>query len=333
MKALQLTKDKELQLVDVERPSPQAGEVLVAVQAAALNHREIWISKGMYPGMRLPSTLGADGAGVVAEVGAGVDEQWLGKPVICYPAIGWGDDPEVPTKQYRLYGMPLPGFIAEYIAVPKENLVEKPKYLSWDEAAAIPVASLTAWRGLVRHGRLHSEQTILITGIGGGVAQAGLDFAVAHGANVYVTSSSPQKIELAKERGAVAGFNYRQEGWQEALAQASGGVDVVLDGAPPASLDSYMPFLKFGGRVVVYGSTGGQQVGMNIARFFLRHISLIGTAMGSPVEFEEMIAFMKKHEIRPLIHQSYPLDQAVDAFEALQSGQQIGKITIQTATR
>lgn len=328
MKALLLNTEKQLEIAELEKPQAQAGEVLVAVKAAALNHREIWISKGMYPGMRLPSTLGADGAGVVVEIGEGVDSRWLHKEVMCYPAIGWGDDPEAPTRQYRLYGMPLPGFIAEYIVLPEENLVEKPAYLSWDEAAAVPVASLTAWRGLVKHGRIRQNHNLLITGIGGGVAQAGLAFATALGANVYVTSSSPEKIANAKAQGAIDGFNYRETGWQKAVAQKTGGIDVVLDGAPPQSLDDYMPFLNVGAKVVVYGSTGGQQVSMNIARFFLRHVSLIGTAMGSPQEFEEMIAFMEKHQIKPLIYQTFPFSQSIEAFHTLATGQQVGKITI-----
>lgn len=329
MKALSLNEKKKLELIELENPRPSAGEVLVAIKSAALNHREIWISKGMYPGMTLPSTLGADGAGIVVEVGAGVDESWLNKAVMCYPAIGWGDDEEAPTKKHRLYGMPLPGFIADYIVLPEENLVEKPAYLSWDEAAAVPVASLTAWRGLVKHGRIHKDQNILITGIGGGVAQAGLSFATAFDARVYVTSSSPDKIEYAISQGAAGGFNYREEGWQKAVAQETKGIDIVLDGAPPQALDTYMPFLKLGAKVIVYGSTGGQQVGMNIARFFLRHISLIGTAMGSPTEFKEMIAFMEKHQIKPLIYKSFPFEQSIEAFNTLAEGKQVGKITIQ----
>ncbi|MEM7334958.1 MAG: zinc-binding dehydrogenase [Chloroflexota bacterium] len=329
MKALSLSREKQLEIIETEKPRPQAGEVLVAIKSAALNHREIWISKGMYPGMTLPSTLGADGAGVVVEVGAGVDAGWLDKEVMCYPAIGWGDNEEAPTRQYRLYGMPLPGFIAEYIVLPEENLVEKPAYLSWDEAAAVPVASLTAWRGLVKHGRIQPNDNVLITGIGGGVAQAGLSFATAYGANVYVTSSHPDKMAYAQSQGAVSGFNYREADWEKALAQQSGGIDIVLDGAPPQSLDTYMPFLKVGSKVIVYGSTAGQQVGMNIARFFLRHVSLIGTAMGSPKEFKEMIAFMEQHQIKPLIYKSFSFADAIEAFETLATGKQVGKITIQ----
>lgn len=329
MKALSLSEDNQLRLVELETPSPKQGEVLLAVRAAALNHREIWISKGMYPGMRLPTTLGADGAGLVTQVGPGVDKEWLGREVVCYPALDWGDDPHAPSRSYRLFGMPGPGFIAEYIVVPVANLVEKPAYLSWDEAAAIPVASLTAWRGLLRNGRIQPKQNVLITGIGGGVAQAGLAFAHALGAAVYVTSSSTEKLAFAKANGAVDGFNYRDENWPRALKEASGGIDLVFDGAPSPELDHYFAFLNTGARIVVYGSTAGQRVCVNIARFFLRHIALIGTAMGTPDEFREMIAFLETHQIKPLVHKSYPLDQAIDAFYALQSGGQLGKITIQ----
>lgn len=209
MKAFFLDENNELAVVTRPTPTPKAGEVLVKVKAAALNHRDIWITKGLYPKIQLPTILGSDGAGTVTAIGSGVDEGWLNQAIISYPAYNWGDKLHTSSPEFRLIGMPDPGFIAEYITLPVENLLKKPEYLSWEQAAAIPVATLTAWRGLVTQGRVQAGDNVLITGIGGGVAQAGLALAVRHDANVYVTSSSPTKIAFARAHGAVEGFDYR----------------------------------------------------------------------------------------------------------------------------
>lgn len=328
MQALGLTEDKILERVSLERPRPQPGEALIAVQAAAFNHREIWITKGLYPGMSLPCTLGADGAGRIVGLGRGVDPAWMGKSVVCYPGVGWGDDPQAPSRAFRLFGMPEQGFIADYICVPAENLVEKPEYLSWEEAAAIPVASLTAWRGLVRHGRVHPDDNVLITGVGGGVAQAVMAFGQAFGANIYVTSGTSEKIDRAVANGAVAGFNYKDESWPKALATASGGIDIVLDSSPTANFDDYLPFLKWGARVVVFGAHSVRHTSLHISRFFLRHLSLIGTALGTIEEFQEMIAFMSEHRVRPELDRTFAFEQAIEAFKYLKSGQHVGKIIV-----
>ena len=328
MKALVLELDKSLQIKELPAPTAKEGEVVVAIKASALNHREIWIQKGLYPGMTLPCILGADGAGVVTEIGKGVDMKWKGKEVILYPGYEWGDNDSAPTKKFRVLGMPDPGTISEYIAVPVTNLVVKPSYLSWGEAAAIPVASLTAWRALVKHGEIHRNSRVLITGIGGGVAQAGLSIAKAFGATVFVTSSSPDKIKQAQDLGATAGVNYRDDDWHLQLKEISDGIDIVLDSSPHPVLDNYLKFMNYGGRIIAYGSTGSPKTTISISKFFLRHIQFIGTAMGTPQEFRDVILFLDKHKIRPLIHSEYTLDQAIQSMEALKAGHQVGKIII-----
>lgn len=328
MKALVLAEDKSLGIKDVEKPTVNKGEVLVNIKASALNHRELWIQKGLYPGMALPCILGADGTGLVTEIGQGVEPKWINKAVIIYPAYGWGDNESAPTRKFRVLGMPDPGTIAEYIKVPQENLIEKPKYLSWAEAAAIPVAGLTAWRALVRHGGIKNGSKVLITGIGGGVAQAGLGIAKAFGADIYVTSSSISKIGQAISAGAKGGVNYKEEDWHLQLKELSGGIDIVLDSSPSPILDNYFRFMNYGGRIVAYGSTGSPKTTINISKFFLRHIQFIGTAMGSPQEFMDLIGFMEKNEIKPMVHSEYPFDKSIDATLALQEGKQIGKIVI-----
>lgn len=328
MKALVLNDDKSLILKEVNKPSITDGDVLVRIKASALNHREIWIQKGLYPGMTLPCILGADGAGIVEDVGAGVDLSWIGKEVIIYPAYDWGDNEQAPTRQFRVLGMPDPGTIAEYIKMPADNLVVKPNYLSWEEAAAIPVAGLTAWRAMVTHGNIGAGSKVLITGIGGGVAQAGLGIAKAFGAEIYVTSSSQEKIDLAVKHGAKGGVNYKDENWHNQLKELSGGIDIVLDSSPSPVLDGYFRFMKYGGRIVTYGSTGAPKTSISISKFFLRHIQFIGTAMGSPKEFRDLLAFMEEHQIRPHVHSTYTLDTSIDAIESLKDGKQIGKIVI-----
>lgn len=328
MKALVLLEDKSLVVKEVQKPVLKTGEVLVNVKASALNHREIWIQKGLYPGMTLPCTLGADGTGVVNELGEGVDSNWLNKEVIIYPAYDWGENEIAPSKKFRVLGMPDPGTIAEYIKVPEKNLVAKPSYLGWGEAAAIPVAGLTAWRALVRHGDINKNSSVLITGIGGGVAQAGLSLAKAFGCKIYVTSSKQDKIEKAKSLGAIGGVNYHDEDWHNQLKELSGGIDIVLDSSPSPILDNYFRFMNYGGRIVTYGSTGSPKTTINISKFFLRHIQFIGTAMGSPDEFKALILFMEKNRIKPLVFAEYTLENSIEAINALKEGKQIGKIVI-----
>lgn len=328
MLALVLESDKSLALKEVLRPEPGRGEVLVKIQAAALNHREIWISRGLYPGMKLPSILGADGAGVVASVGPGVDGAWVGESVIAYPATGWPPEAAWPTRDFKVLGMPRDGTIAEYVLLPVENLCRKPDYLSFEEAAALPVAGLTAWRGLTRRGRVYAGQKVLINGIGGGVAQFGLAFALSLGAEVCVTSSQREKIDRAVAMGASGGVLYTEEDWPERLAGLTGGIDVVLDGAPLPDLDRYLKFLNTGGKVVYYGSTGNRNTTLNLSKFFLRQVSLLGTTMGSPQDFVDMLSFMEEHELRPLVDGVFPFTDAIRAFDALRTGGQFGKIVI-----
>jgi NADPH:quinone reductase-like Zn-dependent oxidoreductase len=328
MKALILNEDSSLSIQEVAIPEVGSGEVLVKLKASALNHREIWIQKGLYPGMTLPCTLGADGTGIVTKIGEDVEAQWKDQEVMIYPAYDWGSSNIAPSRKFRVLGMPDPGTIAEYIKVPQNSLIKKPSYLSWSEAAAIPVAGLTAWRALVRHGEINANSKVLITGIGGGVAQAGLGLAKAFGAEIYVTSSSQEKINQAISSGAKGGVNYKDEDWHIQLKEISGGIDIVLDSSPSPILDDYFRFLNYGGRIVAYGSTGAPKTTISISKFFLRHIQFIGTAMGTPQEFEELLSFMDTHKIKPLVDSEFTLENAVDAMDALKEGKQVGKIVI-----
>ena len=314
---------------DIDPPTPKAGEVLVAVKAAGLNHRELWITRGQYPGMvAAPFSMGCDAAGVIESVGEGVDEQRIGEEVVLYPGLNWGPDPRFPAANFATLGMPGPGTIAEKIAVQAASALPKPAHLSFDQAAAIGLAGLTAWRGLFTKGGLKSGEKLLVTGIGGGVALFALQFAAKIGAQVFVTSGSEQTIARALTMGATAGFNYKDESWRKALPKASGGIDVVFDGAPASAYPNYGRALSIGARVVVYGSTGGMQFNVNAPELFLKNISVVGTNIGNLDEFKSMLAFLAQHRLEPLIERSYPLAAAAAALSFLQDEHQIGKIVI-----
>jgi zinc-binding alcohol dehydrogenase/oxidoreductase len=313
---------------EIDTPLPRAGEVRVALRAASLNHRELWISRGLYPGMSLPTVMGADGAGTIEAVGAGVDPALVGRDVVLYPGLDWGDSEEAPGTGFGLLGMPGPGTVAESVCVPAALAFAKPAHLSHAQAAALPVAALTAFRALSVKARVKAGERVLVTGIGGGVATFGLLFAKAMGARVFVTSGSQETLEMARAQGAEGAFDYKDEQWGKALRQASGGVDVVFDGAPAASFAAYGRALATAARVVLYGSTGGPAFTVSAPDLFLRHASILGTAMGSPADFGAMLDFVTEHRIEPVIDRTFPLEQARDALLYLEKGHRFGKVVI-----
>jgi zinc-binding alcohol dehydrogenase/oxidoreductase len=314
---------------DVDTAVPHAGEVSVAIKAAALNHRELWITRGQYPGMSaLPFTLGCDGAGIIEAVGEGVDKSRVGEAVVLYPGLNWGPEPRFPSASFGLLGMPGPGTIAEKIVVPAAHALPKPAHLTFPQAAAIALAGLTAWRGLFTKAGLKSTEKLLVTGIGGGVAVTALQFAHQLGAQVYVTSGSEDTLARAVALGAKAGFSYKDEGWRKALPKATGGIDVVFDGAPTSSYPNYGRALNMGARVVIYGSTGGMQFPVNAPELFLKNVAILGTNVGNLEDFKAMLAFVAQHRVEPVIERSFPLDASPQALMFLQDEHQIGKIVI-----
>ncbi len=315
-------------LDEAPTPAPAAGEVRVALKAAALNHRELWIIRGQYPGMSLPATLGADGAGVIDAVGEGVDPTLVGRAVVLYPGLDWGEDPRYPAAAFGLLGMPGPGTIADAICVPTASAVAKPEHLDFEAAAALPLGALTAWRGLVTKGGLKAGEKLLVTGIGGGVATFALTLGVAMGAEVFVTSGSQETLDKAKALGAKGGFNYKDEATRKALPKATGGIDVVFDGAPAGGYPSYGRALNMGARVVIYGSTGGMSFPVNAPELFLKNVQVIGTNVGNLAEFEAMVAFVAEHRIQPVIDRRFDLADAKAALAYLEDGHGFGKVVI-----
>jgi zinc-binding alcohol dehydrogenase/oxidoreductase len=211
---------------EVATPTLQAGEALVQVKAAALNRRDYWITIGKYAGIKYPTILGADGAGIVTEVSAEADQSWLGKEVIINPSQNWGDSPDYQGKDQKILGLPDDGTFAEFVKVPVANLFAKPAHLNWEQAAALPLAGLTTYRALFTKGRAKKGEKVLIVGVGSGTGTFALQFAVAAGCQVFVTSGNSQKLEQARLLGASAGVNYKAQDWAEQLHQLAGGFDV-----------------------------------------------------------------------------------------------------------
>ncbi|KUR76685.1 NAD(P)-dependent alcohol dehydrogenase [Novosphingobium sp. Fuku2-ISO-50] len=331
MKALLLeTADgpSSVRVAEVETPTPKPGEVRVAIKAASMNHREMWIARGLYPGMVLPTTLGCDGAGVVDAIGEGVTGAAIGDEVVIYPGRNWGPNRHAPQAAFGLLGMPFDGTMAQYICVPAENLAPKPAKMTWEEAAATVLTGLTAWRALMFKGQLQPGETVLISGIGGGVATFGLAFAVAHGAKVYVTGENEDVLARAKAMGALGGLLYTDPDWRKQVGKLTGGIDVVLDGAPAPSYANYVRAINPGARIVIYGSTAGDKFEVTATGIFLKSASIVGSQVGDQQDFRDMLAFVDKHGIKPVIEKTFTLDQSPEALLYLESGHSFGKVVV-----
>lgn len=367
MKALVLTGIGEpLRMQEVPVPELREGEALVRIKAAAFNRRDWWIQRGQYAGLKFPIILGSDGAGIVekvwggegaasrgaaegagsgitAEAGAGARDaarvatatatdptSWVGKEVLINPSLGWEEDSEAQPEGFSILGLPQDGTFGEFVRVPIKNLYEKPEYLTFEEAAALPLGGLTAYRAVFRKAGLQAGEKVLITGVGGGVATFALQWAVHAGAEVFVTSSSPKKIDKAIAAGVKAGVDYRVEGWAQKIKEISGGgVDVVIDSALGEGFAEYLELTNPGGRIVFFGGTTGNIPALNGRKIFWKQLQIKGTTMGSRVDFENMLAFVEKHQIRPLIDSVSPWEEAQSGLDNMTSSNQFGKIVLQ----
>jgi len=302
---------------DLPEPRPNNSEIVVSLRAAALNRRDLFITQGLYAGIRVPCVLGSDGAGA-----------WKGKPVVIYPALAWGSNPRVQGRDFRVLGMPEDGTFAEYICVPSKNVFPMPPHLDWEQAAALPLAGLTAWRTLFTRCQLSKGERVLITGIGGGVALMALQLAVAAGAEVFVTSGSAEKIERAQKMGALDGVSYRAPGWEKQLKQIAGGFDVIIDSAGGDGFALLPSLCNPGARIGFYGGSLGKVNGLSLQPLFWKQVSLHGSTMGSPKEFRTMLAFVEKHQIVPVVDMVFPLSEGAEAFKIMEQGTQFGKLVL-----
>ncbi|GJM30244.1 MAG: putative zinc-type alcohol dehydrogenase-like protein YogA [Cyclobacteriaceae bacterium] len=327
MKALQIVGKGQIEIQQVEKQAPAAGEALVQLKAAALNRRDHWIREGKYPNIQFHTTLGSDGCGEVVEVGSSDHNDWIGKQVVINPNINWGENPACQGSDYQVLGMPTDGTLAEFITVPVHRLTEKPKHLSTAEAAALPLAGLTAYRALFNHGRLVPGQKILITGIGGGVSQTIFLLAKALAVEISVTSGSEEKLAKAKEMGASHGFNYHEE-WSRQAMKAGIMFDLIIDSVGGPQLNDLIKLTNPSGRIVFYGATTGLTDKLDLYRLFWNQITLQGSTMGNDQEFQSMIEFVNKYQLHPVIDSQRPFAQVIDAFESMRNSEQQGKLVV-----
>ncbi|MCL6258746.1 zinc-binding dehydrogenase [Aquiflexum sp. TKW24L] len=330
MKAIVLNRKlaEGIESVDISLPVLPSDEVRIEVKSASLNHRDEWCRQGKYANLKDGIILGSDASGIVVEVGQDVDPKWIGKEVIINPASDWGANPDVQSKEFKIMGMPEHGTLAEFVQVKSNRLHSKPDHLDWDEAAALPLGGVTAYRALFQQGNIQAKDQVLVTGFGGGVAQFGVQFALSLGAKVFVSSSNDDKIQKALELGCSGGFNYTNEKWTEKAMSECGGFDLIMDSAMGDTLNNLIKVTKPAGRIVFYGATRGNSTGFESRRVFWNQVKLIGSTMGNDSDFENMLNFVKENKIVPLIDRVFDFEGAVQAFDRMKEGKQMGKIVI-----
>ena len=289
----------------------------VKMLASAINHRDLWIIKGQYAGLKYPIILGSDGVGIFND-----------RRVVINPSHNWGSDQTHQGPEYKILGLPDNGTMAEYCYVESKYLYDTPEHLSDTEAAALPLAGLTAYRALFVQGRGQKGQKLLITGIGGGVALFLLQFAIKAGLEVYVTSGKSQKLDYAIALGAKAGYNYDDSDWTKKFIQDDGYVDIVIDGAAGDGFAELPKILKPGGRIVNYGGTRGKIHGLIPQIIFWKQISVMGSTMGSDEDFKNMLDFVKLHEIKPVVDSSHKIADFKSAFDKMDNNTQFGKLVL-----
>ncbi|MDQ6942669.1 MAG: zinc-binding dehydrogenase [Candidatus Eremiobacteraeota bacterium] len=318
---------KHFRVEQVDDPVPGAGETLVKIRRAAFNRRDVFISQGLYPGIQLPCIPGSDGVGTVAAHGDGAQGQPVGTRVVIDPTLGWGPDQRIWQRTAQVLGMPHQGTFAEYIAVPAGNVHPAPASLSDDEAAAIPLAGVTAYRALVSRGRCTKDDVVLIPGVGSGVQTFVLLFAKKIGAKVIVTSSSEEKLARAKAMGADVAINYKTtEKWEKDVAAVDGGPSLVVDSAGGDTLSKAVNITRYAGRVVIYGGTLGDAK-IRPYSVFWRQLDIMGSSMGSPQDFAEMLALFDG-SLKPAVDRVYAMDDVVEAAEKMNGGEQFGKVVL-----
>ena len=306
---------------------------LVAIQLhnSAINRRDDWICKGAYPNIQHQVTLGSDGCGTIVSIhkNGSVEEDidlCVGQQVCICPSMNWGEREDIPHKNFHILGMPSDGTFSQNIVVPYQNVFPIPSHLRSVEAAALPLAGLTAYRALMTKGQLQKGNRVLVTGIGGGVAVFVLQFAVALGAEVYVTSSSQEKIDKAISMGAKGGALYTSSNWTKSLPKH---FDVVVDSAGGQDFGSLISLIGMGGRIVFFGGTNGTWPPIKPQHLFFKQASILATTMGSPREFLAMCQLVEQYQIIPIVDSVFSLWDHHAAFERLLDRKRFGKIVFE----
>ena len=328
-----------VQYGEVARPEIGPDEVLVEVKAAALNRLDLWVLEG-WPGLKLkmPHVMGSDGAGVIAEVGANVSGWQTGDRVAVNPTIGRDDDYfgrrglDNMCDNFSILGEHVDGFFAEYTAVPARNLLKMPEHASFAAAAAASLVFVTAWHSLITRGRLQAGESILIVGAGGGVNTAAIQIAKLAGAGpIYVVGSAKEKLAKARDLGADVLINRQEENWGKAVFKATNrmGVDVVVDNVGAATFAASLRALKRGGRLLTVGNTSGPKFELDNRFIFGKHLSIIGSTMGTSADYETVMGLIFDGRLHPVIDTIYPLAQGKTALQQLAKGDVTGKLVLE----
>ncbi len=326
-----------LRHAEVREPEIGADEVLVRVRACALNHLDLWVRRGL-PGITIPMphVLGSDIAGEVVRVGGNVSGVRPGERVLLSPGISCGhcvhclrgDDNF--CRQYTLFGYKVDGGYAEYVASPAVNVIPMPANLSFEEAAAIPLVFLTAWHMLITRAQLRPDETVLVLGAGSGVGSAAIQIAKTAGARVIATAGSEAKLQKARELGADETFLHSIEHWSREVKRLTDrrGVDVVVEHVGDATWQESVASLAVGGRLVTCGATTGYEGKIDLRFLFSRHISILGSYMGSKAELYSVLDLVGRGRVRPVIDTVMSLAKTREAHERLEKREQFGKIVL-----
>jgi NADPH:quinone reductase-like Zn-dependent oxidoreductase len=329
-----------LEYADFPTPEPGEGQVLVRLKTAALNRMDLWVRNG-WPGIKLeyPHILGADGAGEVAALGPGVHGWKLGDRVVINSNLGCGECPECLAgrdnlcRTWHLLGETVRGTYAEYVVIPAFNLLDLPDGFEERTAAAAALVYHTAWHSLITRANLRPGETLLVVGASGGVNTASIQIAKLAGATVYVVGSNARKLELAESLGADYLIDRsKDENWSKVIFGLTGkrGVDVVVDNVGTTFPHSFRAACK-GGRILTVGNTGGPKFEIDNRFIFSKHLSILGSSMGTKADFARVMGLIFAGKLKPVLDRDFPLAEARLAQEYLEGGQQLGKVTLRNA--
>src|SRR5216684_1475751 len=315
-----------LKYTEVPDPQIKANEVLVEVRACALNHLDVWVRAGL-PGIKipLPHILGDDVAGVVRDAGELVTWTKPGDEVMVQPGVSCGHCVECLAgrdnmcDEYDMIGYRRDGGYAELLSVPGVNVIQKPKNLKWEEAAALPLVTLTAWHMLVARAQVRPGEDVLIHAAGSGVGSLGIQIAKLHGARVIATASSDDKLQKARELGADETINYSSDDWPKQVKKLTNGrgVDVVFEHTGEATWPGSILSLKKGGRLVTCGATSGYDARTDLRHVFYRQLTILGSMMGSKADLLTAMKFIEAGQIRAVVDRAFPLAEARKAHELM----------------
>ena len=328
---------EKLQIVDLPKPTIGADDALINVKASALNRLDLFVREGL-PGLKLqmPHIPGSDGAGIIAEIGANVRNLKVGQRVTINPGLSCGAcefclaGEQSLCGDFKILGEHCAGTAADFVCVPAVNVLPIPDVFPFEQAAAVPLVFLTAWRALMSRAQVRAGEDVLILGAGGGASTAAIQIAKKAGARVFVTSSSDPKLEKAKQIGADVLINYSTQEWDKEVYKLTNkrGVDVVFESVGAATWLKAIRALRRGGRLVTIGATTGPNPQEEIRQIFWKQVDILGSTMSNQREFREVMKLVLRGELKPVIDVVLPLERAQEAHARLAKGEQFGKIVL-----